>query len=96
MKDNKYSYQITTVSVYDRSLAGSMIEYDFSKGNKIDCSIADLNNDNEVDMNDMVLFNTSFSSARGEANYSKLSDFDRNLQIDANDQKVMQRCMGIL
>ncbi len=94
MNSNNFSYQITAVSVYDPISVGSLIEQDITKGCDLDCSIADLNDDQQIDNEDLDLFNSSINSGKGESAYIRIADFDKNLQINSNDLKVMNKCIS--
>jgi hypothetical protein len=94
MNNEAYSYQFVTVSVYDASKVGALVEQDIAKGCDLDCRIADLNEDGQIDNLDFVLMVAANGSGRGETAYLKKADFDRNLQVNSHDLEVVEKCMG--
>jgi hypothetical protein len=91
--DDDFSSKITLVSVYDEAAVGSLYTPEIN-GDCIDCSIADLEDDGDVDGSDLAAFAGSFNSSRGLENYRVDCDFDKNLRVDETDSAILASSIG--
>lgn len=92
--DDDFSSKITLVSVYDEAAVGSLHTPEIINGDCIDCSIADLEDDGDVDGSDLAACAASFNSSRGLESYRADCDFDKNLRVDKTDSAILASSLG--